>query len=55
MRKYFILSMILSLFLLYSCTWSQENTWSWAVEKWNFLIETKTAWNLNNEYALEKS
>lgn len=55
MRKYFILSMILSLFLLYSCTWSQENTWSWAVEKWNFLIETQTAWNLNNEYALEKS
>ncbi len=55
MRKYFILSIILSLFLLYSCTWSQENTWSWAVEKWNFLIETKTAWNLNNEYALEKS
>ena len=47
--------MILSLFLLYSCTWSQENTWSWAVEKWNFLIETQTAWNLNNEYALEKS
>ena len=55
MRKYFVLSMILSLFLLYSCTWSQENTWSWAVEKWNFLIETQTAWNLNNEYALEKS
>lgn len=55
MRKYFILSMILSLFLLYSCTWSQENTWSWVVEKWNFLIETQTAWNLNNEYALEKS
>ena len=55
MRKYCILSMILSLFLLYSCTWSQENTWSWAVEKWNFLIETQTAWNLNNEYALEKS
>jgi len=55
MRKYFILSMILSLFFLYSCSWSQENTWSWAVEKWNFLIDTQTAWNLNNDYALEKS
>ncbi|RKW25176.1 HlyD family efflux transporter periplasmic adaptor subunit [Candidatus Gracilibacteria bacterium] len=55
MRKYFILSIILSLFLLYSCTGSQENTGSGAVEKGNFLIETKTAGNLNNEYALEKS